>query len=158
MSVAYSGRCQCGAVRFEISGEYRTTYACHCTICQHQSGSAFGMAVIVGDPVVRWTRETPSVYVREGLKGTGRSQRCAFCAKCGTRLTHQFFTDQGDMPFVSIKPGTLDDTSTVVPVFHLWTQHKQPWIRFSEGDEVWPQAMPRERMLSYMLRGRPDDA
>lgn len=153
MNKTCDGGCQCGAVRYRITGELRTTYACHCTLCQRQSGSAFGMATVFGNPDVRWTHEAPSHYVRAGQEGSGRSVRCSFCPKCGTRLHHQWFTDAGDLPFVSVKTGTLDDTSTIAVAFHLWTQHKQPWVRLADGEEAWPQAMPAERFRSFLVRG-----
>jgi hypothetical protein len=49
MRSSYKGRCQCGAVRYEVLGRPHVIWACHCTICQRQSGSAFGMAVVFQD-------------------------------------------------------------------------------------------------------------
>ncbi len=46
MEEVKDGGCQCGQVRFEIHGEPVKVYACHCTICQKQSESAFGMAAV----------------------------------------------------------------------------------------------------------------
>ncbi len=34
---------------------------------------------------------------------------------------------------MSIKAGTLDDTSTLSPDAHYWTQRKQPWVQIPEG-------------------------
>ena len=51
----------------------------------------------------------------------------------------KLFNAQGDMPWFNVKPGTLDDTSWVVPGCHMWTQHKQPWIKFSDTDVVFEQ-------------------
>ena len=42
----HTGGCQCGAITYEITADPIMTYACHCTICQTQSGSAFGMAAV----------------------------------------------------------------------------------------------------------------
>jgi hypothetical protein len=36
---------------------------------------------------------------------------------------------------VSVKPGTLDDTSWLRPAVHLWTASKQPWVVIPEGVE-----------------------
>lgn len=47
MSFPQSGGCQCGAIRYEISGPPAAVYACHCTECQKQSGSAFAMAAVI---------------------------------------------------------------------------------------------------------------
>ena len=40
-----NGGCQCGQIRYEVSGEPIVLYRCHCTECQRQSGSAFGMSM-----------------------------------------------------------------------------------------------------------------
>jgi len=132
----YTGGCQCGAVRYEIVGRPAYIWACHCTICQKQSGSAFAMAVVFQDFKVEVAGPQPDHFVREGLN---RSARCYFCPQCGTRLYHQWFNDQGDLPFLNLKPGTLDDTSWLKPSCHLWTQHAQPWVKFSADDVVFRQ-------------------
>ena len=47
MPAPYSGGCQCGQVRYDLTGEPLHLIACHCSECQNQSGSAFGMSMIV---------------------------------------------------------------------------------------------------------------
>ena len=44
-----TGGCQCGAVRYEVTGPPIKLYVCHCTECQRQSGSAFGMSFICAE-------------------------------------------------------------------------------------------------------------
>jgi hypothetical protein len=39
---------RCGAVEYEFTEDPRTVHACHCTDCQKRSGSAFGLAMVVG--------------------------------------------------------------------------------------------------------------
>lgn len=36
-----TGQCQCGAIRYESTGESLALYVCHCLECQKQSASAF---------------------------------------------------------------------------------------------------------------------
>ena len=38
---------------------------------------------------------------------------------------------------MSVKPGTLDDTSGLKPDMHLWTSSKQPWITIPDGVEAY---------------------
>lgn len=132
----YRGGCQCGAVKYEISSDPIMTYACHCTVCQPQSGTAFGMAAVFDGNAVSWTGVELKDFVRPGH---GRKLRCHFCPQCGTRLYHQWFTEAADYPFLNIKPGTLDDTSWFRPGCHVWTQNAQPWVRFEEEDVVFSE-------------------
>ena len=66
MTQVHSGGCQCGAIRYEIEGEPLKVYACHCTICQRQSGSAFGMAVLFDRRAMRMTGVAPAHFLRPG--------------------------------------------------------------------------------------------
>jgi hypothetical protein len=58
---------------------------------------------------------------------SGRTKECAFCESCGTRIYHQ-----GKWG-MSIKAGTLDDTSGFSPDAHYWTKRKQAWFQVPEG-------------------------
>jgi hypothetical protein len=145
----HTGGCQCGAVRYEAAADPIMIYACHCTICQRQSGSAFGMAVVFDGRALTMTGIDPAHFIRQGH---GRKFRCYFCPECGTRIYHQWFSDSGDFPFLSIKPGTLDDTSWIAPGCHVWAQHAQPWIRFSDADVVFAQQPGLEEMPRFERR------
>ena len=88
----------------------------------------------------------PAYFVRQGH---GRKLRCYFCPDCGTRLYHQWFTDDGDYPFLSVKPGTLADTSWLRPGCHVWTQHAQPWVTFAEDDVVFAEQPSLDDMPKF---------
>src|SRR5690242_19233080 len=123
MSVRMSGGCQCGAIRYEILDEPKTLYLCHCTQCQRQSSSAFGMSLTVARSSLRITG-APKSWTRDA--DSGKAVVCLFCGECGTRLFH-------DRPsaadVINVKAGTLDDTSWLAPVGHLWTKSAQAWVR-----------------------------
>ena len=129
MSVA-SGReggCQCGATRYRLLRAPVALYACRCMSCQKQSSSAFGLSMWVERDAVEFTGAEPRIYRTSG--DSGREKRCAFCAECGTRLYHVGggVREEGST-MLSMKAGTLDDTSDVVPTSHLWTKRAQPWL------------------------------
>ena len=119
----FEGQCHCGAVRYRVTGTPLTLFACHCTECQRQSSSAFGMALWVQDAQVVLTGSELSEWVRP--LPSGQRMACRFCPTCGTRLFHQVL---GQTRFMSIKPGTLDDTSWLEPAGHIWTASRQPWV------------------------------
>ena len=50
------GGCQCGAIRYRVTGAPVTFYACHCTECQKQSASAFGLSLWVGRSDLQFVR------------------------------------------------------------------------------------------------------
>ena len=120
-----TGGCQCGAIRFRLTGMPRMLYACHCSDCQKQSSSAFGMSLIVAREDIEFTAGLERVRTWDTYGDDGVLKRCAFCADCGTRIYHA--GDSDDEPF-SIKAGSLDDTGWLRPVAHIWLQSAQPWI------------------------------
>jgi hypothetical protein len=128
MPAPYTGGCQCGAVRYEISAEPVSAYVCHCTECQRQSGSAFAMAIRVPKEHFRLIRGTLKSFVRP--TPSGQTIECSFCSDCGTRIYHvsQRFKDQK-----SVKPGTLDDARWVKPTHHLFVRSALPWVRIPDG-------------------------
>lgn len=122
MTRQFDGQCQCGDVQYSVRGTPLTVFACHCTECQRQSGSAFGMALwirhgqltLLRGRLQKWVRALPS----------GREMECSFCPACGTRLFHVLL---GQTELMSIKPGTLHDTRWLYPAGHIWTRSAQPW-------------------------------
>src|SRR5262245_11006319 len=120
------GGCQCGGVRYRVEGEPLALAVCHCTECQRQTGSAFGMSLALpasGFQLLSGELKTFSVRC-----DSGRTKQCAFCPACGTRIYHQVAASA-----LSLKPGTLDDTSWLRPKSHYWTKRRQPWVVIPEG-------------------------
>ena len=141
MNVPQGGGCQCGAVRYEITGPPVAVYACHCTECQKQSGSAFAMAAVIPEAHFRVTRGTPTMYSRRTSQT--KIMECWFCADCGTRLYH--VPGGTSYPNRNVKPGTLDDTSWLKPSIHFWTRSAQKWVRIPDNEtsyETQPESLP----------------
>lgn len=125
------GGCQCGSVRYRIEGEPLDLVVCHCTECQRQSGSAFGMSLAVRAKDFRLTTGTLKSFTV--TCDSGRLKTCTFCPDCGCRIYHQ--TDPRGM---SVKAGTLDDRTTLRPTAHYWTARKQPWVVVPDGVRTFP--------------------
>ena len=120
------GGCQCGAVRYELSSRPLTLYCCHCTECQQQSASAFGMSLRVNNSDISFTGQT-DCYVRD--KGKPTEVQCLFCPECGTRLAHRRNERAAS---ASIKFSSLDDRTKFQPIGHIWTTSKQDWVILDE--------------------------
>lgn len=117
-----TGGCQCGAVPYAFHAPIPAAYACHCGECKKQSASAFSMSIpfTYADLTVTGT---PSVF--ETVGHSGKRKYNYFCGDCGTRLWHS-----GSNPptAITLKVGTLDHSSEIAPVGHLWVSKKQSGI------------------------------
>lgn len=117
------GGCQCGAVRYELSGEPLKLVVCHCRECRKQSASAFGVSLFVLRENLRLTHGSPKLWSRP--TDSGHTLECAFCPTCGSRLWHQRV---GAAETISIKGGSLDDPIDLSSAVHIWTSRMLPGV------------------------------
>ncbi len=128
MPAPYEGGCFCGSVRYRLTAEPLTLYACHCTDCQRHTGSSFGLSMVVNRDAVEIHASKPRRYTAASPSGINRRGR--FCGQCATRL----WGEPVKFPQVLVlRPGTLDDTHWVRPVAHIWLRSAQPWVPIPEG-------------------------
>jgi len=127
ISLPMTGRCQCGKVTYQITDMPLTLYACHCTECQKQTSSAYGMSM----PVPRTGFSvTGELAYWERASDDGNKVNCAFCPSCGTRIFHE---PSRNKAIINVKPGTLDNTKWLKPVGHLWTDSAQPGSKIPDN-------------------------
>jgi hypothetical protein len=130
-----TGQCLCGAVAYEIEGDFLMNGICHCKNCQRQAGSAF--SIIAGVPKENFSLTRGMLKVFEDTADSGKKVQRKFCGDCGSPILSEI----GDQPdSVYIKAGTLDDTSGLNPQFHVWCDSAQGWVDIPDG----VAAMPRQ--------------
>ncbi|MEO6716351.1 MAG: GFA family protein [Novosphingobium sp.] len=122
------GGCQCGAVRYVARPSVRfRTYACHCTDCQSQTGSAFALHqwVLAGD------LETTGECI-EGKRALADGSTLSIfgCPACLSRI---YSVRSSRNQIKTLRLGTLDDSASFMPDIHIWTRSKQPWIQIPGG-------------------------
>lgn len=127
------GGCQCGAIRYEVSGGPLQLYVCHCRECRKQSASAFGISFIVPLTALHVTQGEPKLWSRP--TETGHTLDCAFCSECGSRLWHQ---RRGSTDILSVKGGSLDEPIDLGQAIHIWTSRMLPGILLPEGSTSFP--------------------
>ncbi len=109
-------------------------YACHCTNCQTQTGSAFVLSATVPESGFSFTEGDPSRVT--WTSDSGNERYGLFCGACGTRIVNGQSPSIG---FYSLRAGTLDDTSWVRPAGHIWMRSAQPWFRPDAEDALFDQ-------------------
>ncbi len=131
-----TGGCQCGAVRYAITGEPGSLYACHCRECRKQSASAFGLSLMVAREQFEVTAGAARSWSR--ATDSGGTLYCAFCPTCGTRLWHE--SEGGAM--ASIKAGSLDEAVDLSNAIHIWVSRKLPGVALPDGAECHDEEPP----------------
>ena len=144
MTETKKGGCACGDIRYQFACEPLSCYACHCTDCQTRSGAAFTLTAIVPLNEIKVTRDEPCTFEHE--IGNFRN-----CARCGSRLWVVWHT----MPdFALLAAGTLDDTSWVRPVAHIWTGSAQSWIGLNDDAATFEGQPEDSRVLLELWNKR----
>jgi hypothetical protein len=138
------GACLCGDVVYSLGEEPLTLYVCHCTDCQRQSGSSFALSMIVR----RDALEVLSGQLEErSIELSGdRVRRFQLCSACSTRL----WGESSLAGLAVLEPGTLDDTTWLRPVGHIWTRSAQPWIVISDDSLDYREQPGEEESLALV--------
>jgi hypothetical protein len=117
-----TGRCECGAVSYEVHGELTRVTYCHCSKCRRWHGHV-GAYTAVDRPGLRLTEQ-------RGLKWHAMSPRVrrGFCQECGSSL---LFDEEGD-PKVGIAVGTLDAPTGLISKAHIFVASKGDYYELVE--------------------------
>lgn len=119
-----TGRCFCGAVRFEARGEPKWVAFCHCESCRRATSSpvAAFTCFAVGD--VQFTGE--SLREHDSSPGVLRS----FCGKCGSPLSYR----TGKRPDeIDLYVASFDDAADWQPTRHDYYSEHLPWLVPGDG-------------------------
>jgi hypothetical protein len=119
-----TGRCLCGQITYELSGDLIATAVCHCDHCQRQGGSAFSVNLIVHESQMTVSGNL-STFEDRGENNDAVYVHRRFCGQCGSPIYSALVSPAG---ILAVKAGTLDDKSSVTPNVEAWCEHKQPWV------------------------------
>jgi hypothetical protein len=111
----FSGGCQCGAVRFRVSGAIGEASICHCRMCQKASGAHTLALIGVKDAALEWTRGGLTWFQ------SSNAARRGFCAACGTPLAY----DAPDGLALSVV--TFDEPDLFAPIVAYGIEGKLSW-------------------------------
>ncbi|HVV43502.1 MAG TPA: GFA family protein [Nitrobacter sp.] len=121
------GGCYCGEVRYVAEGKPMLKAQCYCRACQHITGGAPNMFMLMPPEGFRYTRGTPKQFKRADLANAVTRE---FCAACGTHMV----TRRPGLAAVVLKIGTLDDPGLYgAPKMAIFTEDKQPFHVIPDG-------------------------
>ena len=118
-----TGKCRCGAVRYEVSDAFLYAANCHCSECRAATGSAFKAFAGIEREKLTITQgvDDLAVFGEEALNDTR-------CRACGSFL---FSVVRGGA-FVHVALGSLVDAPTIRPTAHIFVGSKAPWFEITD--------------------------
>ena len=131
MSDRYTGRCLCGAVRYECGPLLYPPTLCHCQSCRRASGAHALGWITVAAPNLVFTHGRPVEF------GSSAGRTRGFCGACGSPLSYR---TQSRLAEVDVTLGTLDEPERAVPADHIWMEDAPGWDRPGDGLPCYPRA------------------
>ena len=131
------GGCYCGNITFEAEVEPDGVRICHCTDCQHLTGSAFRVNVSVAKDKIRFSGGEAKTYIKTAESGAKRVH--AFCPDCGTPV---FSTTVGEVKGYGLRVGTIRQRAQLKPAKQQWCRSALGWTQEIDG-------LPRFDKQSY---------
>ncbi len=117
----FSGSCLCGAVRYEITGNARSFFHCHCLRCRKASGTGHASNVILQPSAASW------LSGEDQLGGysvpEAKRFRTVFCKKCGSPLPRV----AADLSLAVIPAGSLDQPPAIKPTGRIFWESRASW-------------------------------
>jgi hypothetical protein len=131
------GSCLCGAVKYEVTGEPKRFFHCHCSRCRKATGTGHASNLFLQPGVLKWLsgeEQIRAFKVPQAKRFTNQ-----FCATCGSRLPRQ----AKDTDAVMIPAGSLDDDAPMKPQARIFSESRTRWSCAGDGLPVYPEYVPQ---------------
>lgn len=116
----YIGSCLCKKVAFEVIGEFKVFYLCHCSRCRKETGSAHAANLFSNTAEFQWISGEEIVKTYR-LPNTRFAK--SFCVNCGSALP----TVGENNKSILVPAGSLDSDVNLRPDGHIHMDSKANW-------------------------------
>jgi len=115
------GKCLCGSVTFELTGNIGIFHNCHCSRCRKVTGAMHASNLFVSPEQISWTSGRELVKRFEAPDAKYFST--CFCSQCGSNLPWASRSGKA----VIVPAGTLDDDPGIKPLSNVYFGSRAPW-------------------------------
>ena len=132
-SMTFKGSCLCGAVKYELSGEPKRFYHCHCERCRKASGTGHASNIMVKTDSLKWLAGE-SLLKRFKVPEAERFFNL-FCSECGSAMPR----DVPEIGMVVIPAGSMDHEITIKPEARIFWDSRAEWSCSGDGLNVFAE-------------------
>jgi hypothetical protein len=130
MTQTTTGACQCGAVRFSVTGVFDRFFLCHCKRCRKDTGSAHAANLFSRSATLEWLSGEDRITTYQ-IPDTRHKK--AFCADCGSALPR---SEAGGAMLI-VPAGAVDTPIDIRPTAHICCADRADWdVRLEEVDSL----------------------
>ena len=134
--VILMGSCLCGAVKYEVAGEAKRFYHCHCSRCRKASGTGHASNLFLQPGALKWL--SGAEHIRAFKVPEAKRFTTQFCEICGGRLPRQ----PQNTDTVIIPAGSLDEDAPIVPQARIFVESRASWSCTGEELPIYPGTPP----------------
>lgn len=120
MTQKNEGSCQCGAVKFHISGPFESFFLCHCSRCRKDTGSAHAANLFSTVAKITWLSGEDRIKTYRVPES--RHEK-SFCSECGSAVPGI----QMDGALLVVPAGSLDTPVDIRPNAHICLSSRANW-------------------------------
>ncbi len=120
-----TGRCLCGAVRYEIDGPFTFMVNCHCSMCRKEHGAQFVTFAAAPLSGFRWIAGEDHL-AEYASSPRGKRSFCKTCGSVGPMLATE-------MDMVIAAAGNLDGDPGIRPQMHIFTGSSAPGYQITDS-------------------------
>lgn len=121
-----TGKCECGAVEFQVPEVRDSITVCHCNQCRRTSGHLWASTVAPASSVKFIKDEGLTWYNSSDFAERG------FCKCCGSSL---FYRLDSDPDRLAISAGCLDNPDGMSITKHIFVKDKACYYEITDGAE-----------------------
>ncbi len=110
----FTGRCECGSVRFDIEYPRKAITVCHCSQCRRTSGHLWAATRTRYDQVTFQQSEGLTWYTSSDFAKRG------FCKYCGSSLFYRMNDEEG----IGIAAGCIENPTGMFIEKHIFAANK----------------------------------
>jgi hypothetical protein len=122
--MSITGKCLCGAVRWESSEPPIVTRVCWCRDCQYTGAGSGTVNAAFKTATFTVTGKTTDY---QSVASSGNKMHRRFCTSCGTPL---FSEAEARPQLIFVRVGTFDDPNAAQPAMTIWTSSAPQWACF----------------------------
>lgn len=123
----FKGSCLCGAVSYELSGEPKRFYHCHCQRCRKATGTGHASNIMVKTESFKWlsgVEKLKRYKVPEAERFYSH-----FCSDCGSAMPR----DVPELGVMVIPAGSLDHEIEIKPEARIFWDSRSMWSCANDG-------------------------
>lgn len=126
--ITLKGGCLCGAVKYQVAGEAKRFYHCHCSRCRKATGTGHASNLFLQPATLDWL--SGGEHVRAFKVPEAKRFTNQFCGLCGGRLPRQ----PAGTDTVILPAGSLEEEAPIKPQARIFTDSRANWT--CNGDEM----------------------